>query len=170
MASFNFTQRLLERKEIWTLSKAPISLKVALTFFLLMVGVGHITTLANVYLRTGFDPQGTVAYIRGQEEEYLYPKSLLELVEISHFHLYSMAFLFLFLGGMVAFTSIKEWLKVAIVSLAFLSSLSEVASLWLIRYLSPLFAPLFSLSGLLLSLTTFLLIIIPFWEMWLKKR
>ena len=157
----------------FSLRRAGTSIKVLITAFLLTVSVAVAVGVVNYRLRTGLGVQGAVDWYRGNEatagpaEPLLYEKTALELLDATHAHLFGQAFLLFLLAHVFALTpvrsSVKPWAYVA----AFASVAIDTSVPWLIRFVSPAFAPLQPI-GLGLMIGTFLLfLLVPLREMWL---
>ncbi len=124
-----------------------------LAFFLLLW-----LTDVLLYLKVGLSYTSVVDYYRGSAEGFRAPKSYLGLLEEAHFHLFAMAILLLTLNHLLLFTPLPNLLKAATVVLSFSSALCDIASGWLVRFVSPLFAYLKIASFIVLHLTIALLI------------
>ena len=157
----------------FSLRRASIAIKVLITSFLVMVSSALAIGVVNYRLRTGLGVEGAVAWYRGNEatagpsDAALYEKSALELLDATHAHLFGQAFLLFLLAHLFALTPVRSRIKLVAYLAAFLSVALDTAVPWLIRFVSPAFAPLQPV-GLALMLGTFLLFVVaPLREMWL---
>ena len=65
-------------------------LKLIVVFFLLYVTVFWLTNALLYFHKMGLTYESVVDYYLGSEEKFLQPRSYQGLLEISHFHLFSM--------------------------------------------------------------------------------
>ncbi len=74
------------------LSTAPISVKLFITLFLLVTGLGYAMAMLNLYQSTeGMSIEYIIKHSRGSEEEFIYPTEFSELVGHAHTHLFGIA-------------------------------------------------------------------------------
>ncbi|HUF12853.1 MAG TPA: hypothetical protein VMN78_07135 [Longimicrobiales bacterium] len=157
----------------FSLRRAGTSIKVLITSFLLTVSVAVVVGVINYRLRTGLGVEGAVDWYRGNEatagpaEPLLYEKTPLELLDATHAHLFGQAFLLFLLAHLFALTPVRSSVKLWAYVAAFASVAIDASVPWLIRFVSPAFAPLQPI-GLALMIGTFLLFVLaPLREMWL---
>lgn len=84
------------------------------------------------------------------------------MLEVSHFHLFSMGMLVLTLTHLMLMTEFSVRLKIWISGLTYLSALADEAGGWLVRFVDPLFA-WFKIAAFLLlefSLAALLFVVI----------
>ena len=155
--------------EGFSLSEAKISAKLMVTGFLIVIALGYLMAVVNVWDKTHFTYQGIVVHSRGNEEEMIYPKLFSELVQTSHVHLLGHGPMFLLMTVILLFTSLGEKLKSILVLAPFIALILDMASLWLTRYVAAGFAGLTLVAGGLMGLSFLALFMIPLYEMWLKK-
>jgi hypothetical protein len=160
----------------FSLRRAGLSIKVLITSFLLMVSSAVAIGIVNYRLRTGLGVEGAVSWYRGNEatagpgDAMLYEKTALELLDATHAHLFGQAFLLFLLAHLFALTPVRSSIKLAAYLIAFLSVALDAALPWLIRFVSPVFAPLQPI-GLALMVGVFLLFVLaPLREMWLRSE
>jgi len=100
-------------------------------FYTLLHGVTGTVMFA---LKLGFTPRSVARYYLGDPDLFMNPRSLSGLLEVTHFHLFSMALFYLVFCHLLAFTPLrsnyKRWLGGC---LAFSLSADLVCG-WLIRY------------------------------------
>lgn len=160
----------------FSLRNAGAPIKVMITSFLLLVSGGVVIGMINYRLRTGLGAGGALSWYRGNEmsagpdDPILYEKTPLELLDATHAHLFGQAFLLFLLAHIFALTPVRSRIKLWAYVAAFTSVALDVSVPWLIRFVSPAFAPLHPV-GLALMIGTFLLFTIaPLREMWLPRR
>lgn len=95
--------------------------------------------------------------------------SVEELSSTTHTHLFAIGLLLLVLGGLFALTRFADWLKLALVALAYLSLAAEVGGWWLAR-LSEGWALLVLVAGLLLALSIATLGTLLLVDLWRLER
>ncbi len=95
-----------------------------------------------------------------------FPKTFAQLLELTHFHTFIMGIIFLILAHLVVATATSPRLKTSLIILACAGSLGDIASYWLIRYVSPVFAVLQLLSWTGMWIGYGGMIIITLWDMW----
>jgi hypothetical protein len=145
---------------------APLSLKLAVTAFLLLAVIGLGIAGLQIFVRAGLTPETTLAHFRGNEETMQYPLSFGAMVEITHAHAFTQPMLALVLALALLASSAFEWLKrFAVVSL-FLGMAMEMGVPWLVRYGPAWTVHLLLLTGALIIVGVFVSVAIPLYEMW----
>lgn len=132
-------------------------LKLIVFFFLLYVTFFWVTNALLYFLKMGLTYQSVVDYYLGSEEKFLQPRSYQGLLEISHFHLFSMGILMLTLTHLLLFVSLGPKWKALWIVLSFGSAFADEAASWLIRFVHPWFAYVKIASFLTLELTLLIL-------------
>jgi hypothetical protein len=156
--------------------RAPRSTRVLLTLFDVMILAATAIGIVMYRVRTHLTPAGTRAYYLGNEgtarpgEEMLFARSLKELLDVTHAHAFEQTFLFFILCHLFALTRVPERLKIAAYVAAFASVAVDLATPYLIRYLSPAFAPLQVANGLVMSAVLLVLVGVPLYEMWVYRE
>ncbi len=140
-------------RKSFNLATANRQLKWVYTFFLVFVLIGLLTNVAYGLFRIGLGYSAVAGYYRGAEQGMQFGKEFGELLNTSHFHAYIQGVMFLILTHLYAGTQASDGVKAAVVTVAFVSSVGDIVTPWLVRYLSTAFAPLMPLwwTGLLLS-------------------
>ena len=128
-------------------------LRLIVFFFLAYVAVFWLTNALLYFNKMGLTYQSVVDYYRGSEEQFLQPRSYQGLLEISHFHLFSMGILMLTLTHLLLFVSLRPKWKALWITLSFGSAFADEAASWLIRFVHPGFAFLKIASFLTLQTT-----------------
>ena len=149
-------------------SKAGLSLKVLLTFFLLFVAAGYIFGLINIYNNVGFTYTGIVVHYRGEAsdpipQEFAFSK----LIQDHHVHLFGLSLLFLLIGYLFTLTRLPEKAKALFVAAPFLGMFFDFGSLWSTVFVSARFGWFSMIFGGFMALSFFMLIGRPLYEMWL---
>lgn len=138
----------------WTRNRL---LRLIIFFFLAYIAVFWLTNALLYFNKMSLSYQSVVEYYRGSEERFLQPRSYQGLLEISHFHLFSMGILMLTLTHLLLFVPLPPRWKAVFICLSFGSAFLDEAASWLIRFVHPLFAYLKIASFLTLQ-TTLLLV------------
>jgi hypothetical protein len=103
-----------------------------------------------------------ITYYLGSEALFTPPRSYQGMLEVSHFHLFSMGMLIVTLTHLMLMTDFSVRLKIWLSSLTYLSALADEAGGWLVRFVHPLFA-YFKIAAFLmleLSLAALLCVVI----------
>ncbi len=160
----NFT-----RRGNW-LDQATVEIRAIYTLFLVFALIGHLTFVLMVVSRVGPGYEKVVEYYLGGEgeDEMTFPKEFQELLEVTHFHAYIEGVVLLVLTHLFVVVPIPQGLKRAIIGLAFGSTLLELLSPWMIRYLTPYaaFAQMAAWIGMCVGY--FPLTLIPVYYIWRK--
>jgi hypothetical protein len=123
-------------------------------------------------VRTGLTPDGTAQWYRGNEtaagevQELLFPKTMREMLDVTHPHLFQGGLILFVLCHLFGLTKVRERRKRAVYLLAFSSFLLDVGMPWLTRFVAPGFAPVHVASTALLGTMYAVLIVVPIREMW----
>ena len=107
-------------------------------------------------------PTSVITYYLGSEEQFTQPRSYQGMLEVSHFHLFSMGMLIVTLTHLMLMTDFSVRLKIWLSSLTYLSALADEAGGWLVRFVDPVFA-YFKIAAFLLlefSLVALLIVVI----------
>ena len=107
-------------------------------------------------------PDSVIAYYLGSEEQFTQPRSYQGMLEVSHFHLFSMGMLVLTLTHLMLMTEFPVRLKIWLSGLTYAAALADEAGGWLVRFVDPLFA-YFKIAAFVLlelSLAAFLIVVI----------
>ena len=151
-------------------SRAPLSLKLTVTVYLVTVSLAYIMGMVNVYNTTGLTHTGIVTRYRGNEEAAVAPMSFQELVQTTHVHMFGISLVLLTISLAFALTQLPERVKACFIVLPFVCLVVDFLSQWLLVYQSHQFAYVTSMSGLLLAVSFALLIGRPLYEMWMPSR
>ncbi|HEX4934524.1 MAG TPA: hypothetical protein VFV33_15145, partial [Gemmatimonadaceae bacterium] len=155
---------------------APLQTRVLLTLFNAMVVIGTTVSILMYRVRTGLTPGGSRAYYLGNEgtagpgDEMLFARSLKELLDVTHDHAFSQPFLFFVLCHIFALTRARDRTKIVVYVASFGSVLVDLAAPYLIRYVSPGFAPLQVANSVVMTLALLTLLAVPTYEMWFYRE
>jgi hypothetical protein len=154
------------------LDRAPHNTRLLITCFYVMMTLAVGVGVVNYKVRTGLTPQGTAAWYRGNEgapepvEEMLFPKSVRELLDVTHPHLFEQSLILFVLCHLFGLTRVHEKRKRVVYVMSFGAVLLDTGIPWLTRFVSPAFAPLHVASSLLLTAMFLILMVKPLHEMW----
>lgn len=96
-------------------------------------------------------------------------KSISRLVSISHSHVHGTFPVMFALIFIFSFTLYKDWIKTVVIAFSAVAILADVGAWWLAK-LSGALAPVVILGGLALALANAALILLPLYELWIKKE
>jgi len=140
-------------------------MRLTLGLALLLLAGFWITNLGLYFSHMNLTPASVVAYYRGNEAEFMPPRSAESMLEVTHMHLPMFALVLLLLTHLAIFAPAGNATKVTLIVSAFASSLLFEAAGWLVRFVHPGFAWLkigaflvfqFSLAILMVLLAVFL--------------
>jgi hypothetical protein len=156
------------RKPIGALRRSD---KILITLFSVTLAVALTIGVVNYHQRTSLTIQGTQDWYRGNEadanpESLKFAKTPLELLDVTHPHLFFQTIMFFILCHIFSLTQVAERWKVAIYVVSFVSVLTEALFPWLIRYMSGFFAPFLIASTTIMTVTILILLVVPIKEMW----
>ncbi len=100
------------------------------------------TNLAMYFSRMNLKPSSVVTYYNGSEEDFRAPRSAGSMLETTHMHLPMMGVVLLLLTHLAIFVPLSRGARVGLILTAFGSAVFEEAGGWLVRFVSPDFAPL----------------------------
>lgn len=105
-------------------------------------------------------PDSVIAYYLGSEEQFTQPRSYQGMLEVSHFHLFSMGMLVLTLTHLMLMTEFSIRLKIWLSGLTYTSAIADEAGGWLVRFVNPAFAYFKIAAFLLLEFSLAALVIV----------
>src|SRR5262245_8307209 len=141
-------------------------MRLTLGLALLLLAGFWVTNLALYHQHMTLAPASVVDYYRGDEAQFMPPRSAQSMLEVTHMHLPMFALVLLLLTHLLIFAPIRFALRVAFILVAFGSALLSEAAGWMTRFWHQGFAVIkvamfvvfqVSLSGLILGLAVFLL-------------
>jgi hypothetical protein len=151
------------------LRDASLEIRLVYSLFLVFILGGLLTTWVLQFQRIGFGYDKIVAYYLGGETggQISFAKNFNVLLEETHFHTFIMGAIFLILSHLFIATSVRRGMQWFVILLTFFSNFFDIGTVWLIRYLSPLFAYLLMAAWIGLGLSYLVMIFVPLYEMWL---
>ena len=159
------------------------NIKYILISFLITMSFGIFTGLAYLYYTTESSPKGIIEHYKGTEDisyedwdNYLdkpmkTEKYLHDMLETTHTHVTSFAFISVLLGIIFYFNSIisGKW-KIFLIIEPFISTLITFSSLWIMRYINESFVYLIILSSTLLYICWVTMLIVSLYELIFLKK
>jgi hypothetical protein len=137
----------------WTRNRL---LRLIIFFFLFYLVFFWLSNALLYFQKMGLTYGSVVDYYLGSEERFLQPRSYQGLLEVSHFHLFSMGILMLTLTHLLLFVPLSPKRKALLIWLSFGSAFADEAAGWLVRFVHPSFAYLKIASFLALQLSLLL--------------
>jgi len=122
------------------LRRASLETRLAYTGFLALMLPAVGSLLALSVGRMGLSAHAVAAHYRGGEHEMSFPKPFWQIMEVSHFHLFSVPVVVLILAHLLYATPISRRARVALTSATWLGAVLELAGPWAVRYLAGAFA------------------------------
>ena len=144
-----------------TWSSVPAPVRTVARWITIVQLVGYTTSLLFIRHTTGMTPAGVAARYRGSDTEseaaMQFPKSLAEMLTITHTHLLSMAAIFVFSGLALALCArpAEQWRRFLIAE-PFVALLVSFSAMWLMRYVDARFSWLLALSSGVMAVTFYL--------------
>jgi len=134
---------------------------------LVLMFLGYITLLwlsngMMYFHHMDLTPDSVISYYLGSEEQFIPPRSYQGMLEVSHFHLFSMGMLIVTLTHLMLMTDFSIRLKIWLSGLTYISALADEAGGWLVRFINPMFA-YFKIAAFLMlefSLAALLIVVI----------
>lgn len=124
--------------------------------------VGYTTSLVYIWWTTGLAYRGVATRYRGDEAldpsaAMQFPKSLAEMLTITHTHLLAMGMVFTVTGASLALCERvpAQWKRLLIAE-PFAAVLVSFGAMWLMRWIDPRFGYLLMVSSGLLAITFYL--------------
>jgi hypothetical protein len=142
-----------------TWDRLPAPLRTLARWLTIVQAVAYTVALGFVYHTTRLTPGGAAARYRGSdpaaaESVMQFPKSLAEMLTITHTHLLSMAAIFAFSGACLALCRRPgERIRSLLIAEPFAALLVSFSAMWLMRYADPRFAWLLVASSSLMAAT-----------------
>jgi hypothetical protein len=154
------------------LDRAPVNTRILITCFYVMMALAVTVGVLNYKVRTGLTPQGTVEWYLGNENaegevsELLFAKSVREMLDVTHPHLFEEGIIIFVLCHLFGLTKVRERRKRWVYILSFSAVILDTGMPWLTRFVSSAFAPVHILSTALLTVMFVILMVRPLYEMW----
>ena len=141
-----------------------------IVLFSLVFFIGLIITNFLFMWKIGFTPGSVTEYYLGNPDIFREPKSYGSLVEETHFHLFAMGIILMTLNHLMLFSQLKYSYKIWIIVISFSSCLLDIASSWLVRYISSGFSILKVSSMIVEQISLVLLIYIIIKSIYSKEN
>jgi hypothetical protein len=109
--------------------------------------------------RMALTPDAVVGYYLGSEALFTQPRSYEGMLEVSHFHLFSMGMLAVTLTHLMLMTEFSVRLKIWLNSIVYVSAIADEAGGWLVRFVHPYFAYFKIAAFLMLELSLLALLV-----------
>ncbi len=115
----------------------PGYVKLFIAAFVIVLSVGYVTGLQFVRQTDSVDPAGLEENYLGNEDSeeditvLKFRKSEREMLTILHTHILSISFIFFFMGGLVAITSLSPKWKTFLMVEPFISIILTFGGIWL---------------------------------------
>ena len=158
-----------QRFKLW---RAPLPTRVLLSLFNFTVVLATAVGILMYRVRTGLTSTGAQRYYLGNEgsagagDEMQFARSFKELLDVTHAHAFSQPFLFFVLCHIFALTRASDRVKITVYVASFASVIVDLGIPYLIRFVSPAWAPLQWLNSIVMSVTLLMLLAVPTYEMW----
>jgi len=115
-------------------------INLIILMFLGYIALFWVSNALMYFHKMTLTPQSVIAYYLGSEEQFTEPKSYQSLLEVSHFHLFSMGLLVLTLTHLLLFTALAPTLKLWLTGMTFVAAVADELAGWLVRFVHPAFA------------------------------
>lgn len=145
-------------------------IRLVYTWFLLLMLVGFVFTFVWAHSMTDLTPKGLAEHYRGSDANFGEPMSFGQLAETTHFHLFTMPVVFMIMVHVLYLTMASPTVKVATTWACFLGVTLDLASPWLITYVSPLFVVTMLTGDVLMLLSFLVMFALPMYEMWILNH
>lgn len=137
---------------------------------LVLMFLGYIVLLwvsngLMYFHRMNLTAESVRLYYLGSEEQFTQPRSYEGMLEVSHFHMFSMGMLIVTLTHLMLMTDFSVRLKIWLSALTYLSAVADEAGGWLVRFVHPDFAYFKIGAFLLLEMSLAALLIIVIYSM-----
>lgn len=157
------------RFRLW---RAPLQTRVLLSLFNASIVLAAAVGVLMYRVRTGLTPAGARDYYLGNEgvaapgAELQFARSFKELLDVTHDHAFSQPFLFFVLCHIFALTRVSDRTKIVVYVTSFVSIAVDLGAPYLIRFVSPAWAPLQVVNSAVMALVLLVLLLVPTHEMW----
>ncbi len=152
------------------LRTASLETRLAYSGFLALTLPGLVTLVALSVGRIGWSPHAIAVYYRGGESEMSFPKQFWQMVEVSHFHLFSVPIVVLILSHLVSSTAISVRARIVLTVMTYLGAALELAGPWAVRYVAGSFAYALIAGWVLLAAGMSCMVVISLVAMWSPDR
>jgi hypothetical protein len=108
--------------------------------FLVYVLLLCVSNALMYFHKMSLTAESVKAYYLGSEEAFTQPISYQSLLEVTHFHLFSMGMLVLTLTHLMLMTDMPTLVKVWLSVVVYGSAIADEAAGWLVRFVDPVFS------------------------------
>ena len=153
----------------YLLGNARLEVRLVYTGFLVLVSIGLVTMAVAQVGHYGLSPSGIAIAVRGGEAGGVmaFEKTFRELIELTHFHAFSMGVVYLILAHLVVATRAPGWVKQWSIVLGFAGLTGDILGIWLVRYVSARFAWLMLAAWGAEWAAFAAFVLFPVWDMWI---
>ncbi len=166
--------------------KLTLNKKIAITFFLMTMGVAFFFSCFNFCEKTVFSPTQSINHYgdgeerfsdekeneyneEGFQDDYFLPKTYREILEITHVHAFMIPLIIFVMSRILTMTGTDEGVKITVFVFAFIGTILNLFGPYLIRYKSDVFAISLLASYIILGLCFVAFISLPLCKMWSRK-
>ncbi|HLG21318.1 MAG TPA: hypothetical protein VI382_00780 [Candidatus Manganitrophaceae bacterium] len=144
-----------------TVAGLPGSARVMLALVLLIFGLVHFFGMTTAYILSRI--------VNGSTEEYFFYMKIGKLAGMTHAHLFGMTVMHLVVATAFLLTTVREPLKVVLIAATIAGSPIDIASWWLIKYVSPLFEALAYLGETTSEVGYLTMMLITLYQLWTAR-
>ena len=155
------------------LNQLDRNLKLLITSYLIVLGIGVTTGLIYIGITTSMTPVGTIEQYIGNDDEWepKQPKEFLDLVSQAHQHIIMFSFIFISTGFIFNRNSIiKGSFKLFLIIEPFISIIVTFGGFFILRYLTPNFVYIIIISSTLMYLCFYIMMIISLYDLIIKNK
>lgn len=149
-----------------TLQRLNVSSKLIYTGFLLFAVTGLLSAALLHGDGLGVDAETAATYWRGDESQMVYPKSYRQILELTHFHLFTEPVTFLVIAHLYSLGDVRPALRVALPVAVMGAIALQIGLPWLTTYVAAGFSVLFIPVHAVLLLGLLYMAGASIWEMW----
>lgn len=126
----------------YRIANSRVEVKLVYSGFLVFTLIGLGTMIGFHVGRIGFSPEAVATFYRGGDldGQMRFAKTFGELLELTHFHAFTMGTVYLILAHLFVATDTPVWLRWAALVGTLMAALLDLALPWLVRYGSAGFA------------------------------
>lgn len=117
-----------------------VLINTLILMFLVYVLLLCVSNALMYFHKMSLTAESVKAYYLGSEEAFTQPISYQSLLEVTHFHLFSMGMLVLTLTHLMLMTDMPTLVKVWLSVIVYGSAIADEAGGWLVRFVDPLFS------------------------------
>jgi|GEM_PF-6151382 len=145
-----------------TVADLPGSARVMFTLVLLIFGLVHLFGMTTAYILS--------QVVNASTAEYFFYMKIGKLTGMTHAHLFGMTVMHLVVAMAFLLTTVREPLKVVLITATIAGSPVDIASWWLIKYVSPLFEALAFLGETTSEIGYLTMMVITLYQLWRVGR